>query len=249
MPRLRRRESSPAAPVNRWRQPRPPRPGTGDFRPSGLPIDLFVSDKLKAQILQGDCIDLAQLLSKDERTAYTLQIEETDGSPRLVVGSQNKTKELSWDEWVSHGASHMRFRSVRSLYSTSNILVDTLDRRGTGFMSPEFLKKMADKDASGSDAGGRDAGSEMELTGQSKTILDVMKGLFAEFAQTTDAKIERLSQEVARTKRDRYESDSESESDVSSTECKKRKTDSDPDVLVVQENINLDETELAFLKR
>nr|KAG5690191.1 hypothetical protein BaRGS_016582 [Batillaria attramentaria] len=137
--------------------------GTGDFRPSGLPIDLFVSDKLKAQILQGDCIDLAQLL------------------------------------------------------------IDTLDRRGTGFMSPEFLKKMADKDASGSDAGGRDAGSEMELTGQSKTILDVMKGLFAEFAQTTDAKIERLSQEVARTKRDRYESDSESESDVSSTECKKRK--------------------------
>ncbi|KAK7474491.1 hypothetical protein BaRGS_00034245 [Batillaria attramentaria] len=111
---------------------------------------------------------------------------------------------------------------------------------------------MADKDASSSDAGGKDAGSEMELTGQSKTILDVMKGLFAEFAQTTDAKIERLSQEVARTKRDHYESDSESQSDVSSTECKKRKTDSDPDVLVAQEDINhlnLDETELAFLKR
>nr|KAG5702712.1 hypothetical protein BaRGS_013349 [Batillaria attramentaria] len=108
-------------------------------------------------------------------------------------------------------------------------------------------------DASGSDAGGKDAGSEMALTGQSKTILDMMKGLFKEFAQTTDAKIERLSQEVAaRTKRDRNESDSESESDASvrSTECKKRrKTESDPDVLVVQEDINLDETELAFLKR
>ncbi|KAK7479130.1 hypothetical protein BaRGS_00029648 [Batillaria attramentaria] len=112
---------------------------------------------------------------------------------------------------------------------------------------------MADIDASGSDAGGKDAGSEMELTGQSKTILDMMKGLFKEFAQTTDAKIERLSQEVAaRTKRERNESDSESGSDASvrSTECKKRrKTDSDPDVLVVQEDINLDETELAFLKR
>nr|KAG5704378.1 hypothetical protein BaRGS_031084 [Batillaria attramentaria] len=70
---------------------------------------------------------------------------------------------------------------------------------------------MADIDASGSDAGGKDAGSEMALTGQSKTILDMMKGLFKEFAQTTDAKIERLSQEVAaRTKRDRNESDSES---------------------------------------
>ncbi|KAK7493392.1 hypothetical protein BaRGS_00015292 [Batillaria attramentaria] len=41
------------------------------------------------------------LLSHQTIAAYTLQIEEADSSPRLVVGSQNKTKELSWDEWIS----------------------------------------------------------------------------------------------------------------------------------------------------
>ncbi|KAK7485419.1 hypothetical protein BaRGS_00023367 [Batillaria attramentaria] len=73
---------------------------TGDFKPKGLLIDLFLTDKIRAQITQGEFVNFSLLIDKEVQAAYTLRIED-NGTPRLVVGSQHRKKLLTWDSWAS----------------------------------------------------------------------------------------------------------------------------------------------------
>ena len=100
--------------------------GNDIFRPAGLPLDLHVSDKVKAQIRAGKYIDFYLLLDKEE-PQLSLGFKVVDGVQHLVAGPPSMAKKpLSWDQWTT------TWNIFQAIYvsahpSTSSLLAEHLE--------------------------------------------------------------------------------------------------------------------------
>ena len=75
---------------------------TGTFTSSVVPIDLYLSDKVKAQIWQDEYIDFSQLLPTNNLNGpMALGVQSQNGRNEVVMMPNRQKKTLSFQEWSS----------------------------------------------------------------------------------------------------------------------------------------------------